>query len=73
MKHLFIITAVALSLSACSNTWHGAKSDLAHNASKAEAGLEKGWDKTKGAVKKGGQTVGKGLSKAGEKIEEISE
>ena len=73
MKKLFILTASTLALSACSNTWHGAKSDVSHNTEKAENRLERGWDKTKGAVKKGGQAVGKGVSKTGDKLQDISQ
>lgn len=73
MKKWFILTACVLTLSACSNTWHGAKSDVSHNTEKAEDRLERGWDKTKDTVKKGGQAVGKGISKTGDKLQEISE
>ena len=51
MKKWFILTACVLTLSACSNTWHGAKSDVSRNTEKAEDRLERGWDKTKNAVK----------------------
>ena len=51
MKKTTATTLLALSLafglSACANTWHGAKED-GHEAKKA---TERGWDKTKNAVK----------------------
>ena len=69
MKHLLILAITAIGLSACSSTWHGVKEDTARNVDKTESGLEKGWDKTKEAVRKGGNAVGRGLSHAGEKLE----
>jgi hypothetical protein len=68
MKKLLALSA-AFALAACAGTWSGVKEDTARNVDKTESGLEKGWDKTKEAVRKGGNAVGRGLSHAGEKLE----
>ena len=62
MNKLLITTLAALTLAACSSTWSGAKDDASRN-----------WDKTKAAVKKGGNAVGRGMTHVGEKIEEATE
>ena len=72
MKKLLAVFSVA-ALAACSSTWHGMKHDTTHNVDKAEAGIEKGWDKTKEAVKKGGNAVGRGMTHVGEKIESVTQ
>lgn len=84
MKTILFTAFAALALSACSNTWHGAKHDAERNFDKTQAAtervtektgnaVEKGWDKTKEAVKKGGNAVGRGISHVGEKIENATE
>lgn len=73
MKNVLITALAALSLAACSSTWSGVKNDTTRNVERTETGIEQGWDATKGAVKKGGQAVGQGISKAGEKIEAVSQ
>ena len=72
MKKLITLAAV-FALAACSSTWNGAKEDAARNAERTGEGIEKGWDKTKEAVRKGGNAVGRGLSHVGEKIEGATE
>ncbi|HEZ2888670.1 TPA: hypothetical protein WJM55_000362 [Neisseria meningitidis] len=88
MNKLFITALSALALSACAGTWEGAKQDTARNLDKTQAAaeraaeraaeqtgnaVEKGWDKTKEAVKKGGNAVGRGISHLGGKIENATE
>ncbi len=73
MNKLLITALTALTLAACSNTWHGAKEDTGRNWDKTENAAERGWDKTKSAVKKGGNAVGRGMTHVGEKIEEATE
>lgn len=84
MNKLFITALSALALSACADTWEGAKQDTARNLDKTQAAaeraaeqtgnaVEKGWDKTKEAVKKGGNAVGRGISHLGGKIENATE
>jgi len=63
----------ALALAACSSTWHGMKEDTSENLEKTGDGIERGWDKTKDAVKRGGNAVGRGISHVGEKIENATE
>lgn len=70
---VLVLALTALGLTACSSTWSGAKHDTARNVERTGSGIEKGWGATKSAVKKGGQTVGQGISKAGEKIEAVSQ
>lgn len=63
MNKLFVTALSALALSACAGTWQGAKQDTARNLDKTQAAaeraaeqtgnaVEKGWDKTKEAVKR---------------------
>ena len=73
MKKVFALALFSLGLAACSSTWHGAKEDTARNVERTGEGLEEGWDKTKEAVRKGGNAVGRGLSNVGEKIEDATE
>lgn len=73
MKTWLLATLTGLTLTACSSTWQGLKQDSQHNAARVESGAEAAWDKTKDVAKQSGQAVGKGLSKAGEKIESISQ
>ena len=61
MKKLLILTA-ALTLAACSSTWSGVKEDTSHNV-----------NRTKDAVKEGGNAVGRGITHVGEKIENATE
>lgn len=51
-----------LALTACANTWEGAKVDAAQNA-----------EKTEELLKEGGQSLGRGLVTTGEKLQEISQ
>ena len=69
MKKVFALALFSLGLAACSSTWHGAKEDTARNVERTG----EGWDKTKEAVRKGGNAVGRGLSNVGEKIEDATE
>ena len=62
MKKTVLLLAAALSLAACANTWKGAKHDTSRN-------VEKAGD----AVKAGGHAVGRGLSNAGERLQEATE
>lgn len=73
MNKLLITALAALTLAACSNTWHGAKEDAGRNWGKTENAAERGWDNTKEAVKKGGNAVGRGISHVGEKLENATE
>ncbi|ASP17666.1 hypothetical protein ACG2K1_05960 [Neisseria sp. 23W00296] len=73
MKKVFALALVSFGLAACSSTWHGMKKDTSNNVEKTENGLERGWDKTKEAVRKGGNAVGRGMSHVGEKIENATE
>lgn len=73
MKNVLFAALAALSLAACSSTWSGVKNDTSRNVERTETSLEKGWEATKDAAKKGGQAVGQGISKAGEKIEAVSQ
>ena len=73
MKKHLLCTAVLLALTACANTMQGAKEDTARNVERTGEGIERGWDKTKDAVRKGGNAVGRGISHVGEKIENATE
>ncbi|MGF6147637.1 Uncharacterised protein [Kingella potus] len=73
MKKVLALTLATFALAACSSTWHGMKEDASENAEKTGHSIEHGWDKTKDAVKKGGNAVGRGISHVGEKIEDATE
>lgn len=58
----WILATMVLALTACANTWQGAKTDAAQNA-----------EKTSEVLKEGGQSLGRGLVSTGEKLQEISQ
>ncbi len=62
MKNILLLIAASVALTACGNTWRGAKADTSHNVERAGE-----------AVKSGGRAVGEGLSNTGEKLQEISQ
>ena len=73
MKKIFALAAAAFILSACSSTWSGAKDDTSRNWDKTKETAGHVADKTEEAVKKGGNTVGRGMTHVGEKPEATTE
>ncbi|ROV57174.1 lipoprotein [Neisseria chenwenguii] len=73
MKKIIIPALLALALTACANTWHGAKEDAGYHAERAESGIEHGLDKAAEAVKRGGNAVGRSITNAGERLQNATE
>ena len=62
--------AAVLSLTACANTWDGAKEDGRNMKENTEETAEKGWDKTKSASEKGWDKTRQGAEELKNKVTE---
>ena len=69
MKKLLMIAAV-LSLTACANTWDGAKEDGRNMKENTEETAEKGWDKTKELGNKAMEKTGNALERSGDYLQD---
>ena len=62
--------AAVLSLTACANTWDGAKEDSHNMKEHTEEAAEKGWDKTKELGNKAMEKTGGALESGGEYLQD---